>query len=278
MNGQFFFFLRVIVAVLLCGALVGCSSMGKDQEALAPEAPEVLYQKAEAAMAEENYKQATQFFEEVERQHPYSEWSTRAQMMGAYASYLDQRYDEAIAALDRYIDLHPGASDVDYAFYLKAMCYYERITDVARDQEMTRRAMDSLDTLIARFPESPYAREATFKRDLTLDHLAGKEMEIGRYYLHRGEVNAAINRFRTVVTAYQTTTHTPEALHRLVEAYLTLGLAQEAVQVAAVLGHNYPGSSWYARSYALLDPEQRARIEDERSIVDRTFDSLLKPD
>jgi outer membrane protein assembly factor BamD len=174
--------------------------------------------------------------------------------------------------------LHPGAEDVDYAYYLKAMCFYEQITDVARDQEMTREALQALDTLIARFPQSKYSRDATLKRDLTLDHLAGKEMEIGRYYLNRGEVNAAINRFRMVIATYQTTTHTPEALHRLVEAYMTLGVNQEAVQVAAVLGYNYPGSKWYERSYALLDPVQRQKLMDDRSILDRTFDSILKPD
>jgi outer membrane protein assembly factor BamD len=269
---------KYVLPLLTVFVLVSCSSNDKNKDEIEAQPVETLYNKADEAMKAENYKEATKYFEEVERQHPYSQWSTRSQMMGAYASYLDQRYDDAIAALDRYIELHPGAEDVDYAFYLKAMCFYEQITDVARDQQMTKNALESLETLIGRFPESKYARDATLKRDLTLDHLAGKEMEIGRYYLHRGEVNAAINRFRAVISQYQTTTHTPEALHRLVEAYLTLGLREEAVQVAAVLGHNYPGSTWYARTYDLLDPAQRQRIADERGILDRTFDSLLKPD
>lgn len=272
---------KVLLCVLLTSVLalplVACSSNDKKDELEAAPVEE-LYGKADAAMKEENYKEATKFFEEVERQHPYSQWSTRAQMMGAYASYLDERYDDAIAALSRYIELHPGAQDVDYAYYLKAMCFYEQITDVARDQQMTKNALEALEVVIRRFPDSQYAREAVLKRDLTLDHLAGKEMEIGRYYLHRGEVNAAINRFRAVIAQYQTTTHTAEALHRLVESYVTLGLREEAVQVAAVLGHNYPGSSWYERSYGLLDPDQQQRLKDDRGFWDKTLDSLLKPD
>ena len=229
-------------------------------------------------MNDERYVEATRYFEEVERQHPYSAWATRAQLMAAYSSYLDQRYDEAVLALDRYIQLHPGASDVDYAYYLKALCFYERISDVRRDQDMTIEAVKGLNALINRFPDSQYTRDAILKRDLTFDHLAGKEMEIGRYYLNRGQVNAAINRFRSVVANFQTTSHVAEALHRLVEAYMTLGLKNEAMQVAAVLGHNYPGSKWYQRSYQLLDDKQRQQIVDERGIVERTIESLLKPD
>lgn len=268
-----------LLPVLCVLALSACSSDGKKLEKL-PEAAqaEELYQKAATAMEEENYVEATKFFEEVERQHPYSIYSTRAQLMAAYSSYLDQRYEEAIVSLDRYIELHPGAEDVDYAHYLRAMCFYEQISDVRRDQEMTVEAVKALNTLINRFPESQYTRDALLKRDLTMDHLAGKEMEIGRYYLNRGEVNAAINRFRTVVVNFQTTSHVAEALHRLVEAYMTLGLKREAMQVAAVLGHNYPGSKWYERSYALLDDTQRQQIIDDRGIIERTMDSLLKPD
>lgn len=198
--------------------------------------------------------------------------------MSAYSSYQAQSYDEAVIALDRFIELHPGNKDIDYAHYLKALCYYEQISDVARDQYMTEQALRALETLIARFPDSKYARDAALKRDLTYDHLAGKEMEIGRYYLNRGHINAAINRFREVIEKYQTTTHTPEALHRLVEAYLTLGLRAEAKQVAAVLGYNYPGSKWYERSFALLDDRTRQEILDERGFVDRTIESLFKPD
>lgn len=238
---------------------------------------ETLFSRATKALENERYKEATKFFEEVERQHPYSQFSTRAQLMSAYSSYLDQRYDEAVISLDRYIQLHPGSSDVDYAYYLKALSFYEQISDVRRDQQRTVEAIQALNTLIKRFPESEYSRDAALKRDLTLDHLAGKEMEIGRYYLERGHINAAINRFRSVVLNFDTTSHVAEALHRLVEAYVTLGLKNEATQVAAVLGHNYPGSRWYERSYALLDDNQRQTIQDDRGIVERTLDRLLKP-
>jgi outer membrane protein assembly factor BamD len=179
--------------------------------------------------------------------------------------------------LDRFIELHPGNKDIDYAYYLKALSYYEQISDVARDQEMTSLAMESMDTLIRRFPDSKYSRDATLKKDLTVDHLAGKEMEIGRYYLNRGHINAAINRFLTVVQKYETTTHTAEALHRLVEAYMTLGLPFEATQVAAVLGHNYPGSEWYKRSFELLDENSRKRLVEDRGVFDKTIESIFKP-
>tara|TARA_R110002072_G_scaffold102995_6_gene226087 strand:+ start:646 stop:1470 length:825 start_codon:yes stop_codon:yes gene_type:complete len=270
---------KVLLPALLVFALTACSGSGKKKDDVVEASTvESLYERASTAMDDERYIEATKYFEEVERQHPYSDLSTRAQLMAAYASYLDQRYEEAIISLDRYIELHPGAADVDYAHYLKAMCFYEQISDVRRDQEMTMEAVRALNTLINRFPESEYSRDAILKRDLTLDHLAGKEMEIGRYYLNRGHVNAAINRFRSVVINFQTTSHVAEALHRLVEAYMTLGLKSEAMQVAAVLGHNYPGSTWYERSYALLDDSQRQQIIDDRGIIERTMDSLLKPD
>ena len=271
-------FNKVFLVLFGLFVLAGCSSSDKQEVPVETASAESLYERASTAMNDERYIEATKYFEEVERQHPYSKWSTRAQLMAAYASYLDQRYDEAIGSLNRYIQLHPGSEDIDYAYYLKALCFYEQISDVRRDQNMTIQAVKSLNTLIARFPNSEYARDAMLKRDLTLDHLAGKEMEIGRYYLNRGHVNAAINRFRSVVANFQTTSHVAEALHRLVEAYLTLGLKGEAYQVAAVLGHNYPGSKWYERSYMLLDDEQRQKIIDERGIVERTLDTLLKPD
>ncbi len=266
--------------VILLGVsltLTACSGSSKNKQPPAEQATvETLYNRASKALEEERYQEATQYFEEVERQHPYSKFARRAQLMSAYASYLDQRYIEAIAGLDRYIQLHPGADDVDYAYYLKALCFYEQISDVRRDQDMTIQAVRALNTLIGRFPESEYVRDASLKRDLTLDHLAGKEMDIGRYYLKQGHINAAINRFRSVVANFDTTSHVAEALHRLVEAYMTLGLRNEAYQIAAVLGHNYPGSKWYARSYALLDDKQRKKIDDERGIVERTLDTLLR--
>ena len=259
-------------------ALASCAADEMDPEQLENRPVESLYNQAADAMDAQEYNAAVTLFEEVERQHPYSQWATQAQLMAGYAYYKETRYDEAVMALDRFIELHPGHEDIDYAYYLKALCYYEQISDVARDQAMTDEALNALDTLTRRFPDSRYARDANLKRDLTLDHLAGKEMEIGRYYLNRGQVNAALGRFTNVVRNFQTTTHVPEALHRLVEAYMTLGLTDQAARVAAVLGHNYPGSAWYADSYKLLDDGQRQKILDERSWVDRTVDSLFRPE
>jgi outer membrane protein assembly factor BamD len=259
-------------------ALSACSS-AKDKDAPLPERPAAdLFNDALAASKAGEFNKANKLFDEVERQHPYSDYATQAQIKSAESSYQALRYDDAIISLDRFIELHPGHPNVDYAYYMKAMCYYEQMTDVRRDQEMTRLALESLDTVISRFPDSRYARDAQLKRDLALDHLAGKEMEIGRYYLTRNEINAAINRFITVVKDYQTTTHVPEALHRLVESYTILGLNDEATRVAMVLGHNYPGTKWYKDSYGLLDPVQRAKLKDERGWVDRTVESILKPE
>jgi len=269
-------FLRSYVLVGMCLALVACGTSEDDIQVEEP--VDTLYNKAADALDSGDYVEATKYFEEVERQHPYSKWATQAQLMAAFSSYQDQRYDEAILALDRFIELHPGNPDIDYAYYLKALSYYEQISDVRRDQEMTKQSLDALNTLINRFPQSKYARDALLKRDLSEDHLAGKEMEVGRYYLGQGQFNAAINRFQEVISKYQTTTHTPEALHRLVECYLSLGLKQQATRIASVLGYNYPGTGWYERSYALLDDQARAQLDDERGMVERTLDSLLKPE
>jgi len=271
-------FKPVLLLFLATLTLAACSSDSDMAERENEQPVDVLYNRAADALDTENYAEATKLFEEVERQHPYSKWATKAQLMAAYSSYLAQRYDEAILALDRFIELHPGNEHIDYAYYLKALSLYEQISDVRRDQEMTVKAYDALGTLIKRFPESKYARDAMLKRDLANDHLAGKEMEIGRYYLNRGHINAAINRFRMVISRYQTTTHTAEALHRLVESYMLLGLTEEATKVAAVLGYNYPGSKWYQMSYDLLDEEARRQIMSERGFVDKTVESLFKPD
>jgi outer membrane protein assembly factor BamD len=267
-----------LLPLLVLGVVLlsGCSSSKKEKPQ--EEQPvEVLYNKASDAMAKDKYDEASKGFDEVERQHPYSPWAVQAELMSAYASYKNQKYDEAQLALDRFIELHPGNKDIDYALYLKALCSYEQISDVARDQSLTKQALNDLETLIRRFPDSRYARDAAIKRDLTLDHLAGKEMEIGRYYQRINELNAAINRFLTVVKDYQTTTHVPEALDRLVECYMTLGLRDQAGKVAAVLGYNYPGSKWYAHAYGLMDPNQRKNLAEKQGIMDRTVNSLFKP-
>lgn len=262
--------------VLLAGAMALLTACGGGEEEInyVERPAEVIYQEAEAALARGNQELAAELFDEVERQHPYSPLATDAQLLAAYALYDAQEYDEAVIALDRFIALNPGNEDVDYAFYLRALCYYEQISDVERDQRMTELALDSLEEVIARFPDTDYGRDAVLKRDLTLDQLAGKEMNIGRWYLRQGHVNAAINRFTAVVQDYQTTTHVPEALHRLTESYVMLGLPDEAERVAAVLGYNYPGSDWYQDTYALL-VDEGYRVPEERGLVRRTLDSLF---
>jgi outer membrane protein assembly factor BamD len=263
--------IRSFLAVALVGvALAAC---GEKEEVYVEKPVEELYNAAVNAMASGNYVRAAKQFDEVERQHPYSVWATRAQLQGAYAHYQNNKYDEAIVALDRFIQLNPSNRDVGYAYYLKALCYYEQITDVARDARMTEDALQSLQEVVRRFPESTYARDARVKIDLTYDHLAGKEMEVGRFYQRRNQTLAAINRFRTVVDKFQTTSHVPEALHRLVESYMSLGLVDEARRTTAVLGHNYPGSEWYRDSFALVGTGEMPK--DERpGMVNRTLNAL----
>jgi outer membrane protein assembly factor BamD len=253
--------LGVVLGLALLAS--ACSSTPKDDYTERP--VEDIYNSAMDKFNNSDYKGAAKDFDEVDRQHPYSVWATKAQLMGAYSLYEMQKYDESIVALDRFIQLHPGNRDTAYAYYLKGLCYYIQITDVGRDQKVTDQALKAFEELIRRFPDTRYARDARLKLDLTRDHLAGKEMEIGRYYENKGQYLAAINRFRRVVDDYQTTTHVPEALHRLTESYLALGVVDEARTTAAVLGHNYPGSEWYRDSYALLtgipanaNPEQPA--------------------
>ena len=261
-------------------AVTACGSDDKSLDSkFEPDTPvETLYNQAASELDQKNYERAFALFNEVERQHPYSQWATRAQLMAAYAAYQAQDYNESLLALDQYIRLHPGHKDIDYAYYLKALNFYDQISDVGRDQEMTQLARENFESLLRVYPNSKYARDARLKLDLVLDHLAGKEMSIGRYYLVRNQYSAAIKRFMNVVKDYQTTTHTPEALHRLVEAYLSLGIREEAVRVAAVLGYNYPGSVWYEDTYKLLNEEERQKLMDDRGFFDRTFESLFRPE
>ncbi|MEQ1705622.1 MAG: outer membrane protein assembly factor BamD [Rickettsiales bacterium] len=242
----------LLSASLVC-FLAACSS-GKDDDIAQkpPESAEKLYSDARTKVDEENYKEAIKTFEEVERQHPYSSWATNAQVMSAYSSYEMEDYDSAVSTLERFVKLYPDNESTPYAYYLISMCYYDQISDVGRDQKITEQALVALREVVRRFPDSNYARDAKIKLDLTLDHLAGKEMQVGRYYLKRDDTLAAVNRFRYVVENYQTTSHTPEALHRLVEAYLKLGVTEEAKRYAAVLGHNFPNSLWYRDSYKLM--------------------------
>jgi outer membrane protein assembly factor BamD len=242
--------LRWLGAVTLVSTLAACGGGKKDVYVEKP--VDDLYNKAMDEMVEDRYAAAAKTFDEVESQHPYSVWATKSQIMAAYAQYEAGNYGEAIVSADRFIQLHPGHRDIAYAYYLKAISYYVQITDVGRDQKITEQALKALDDVVRRFPDSKYARDAKLKLDFTRDHLAGKEMEIGRYYLKRGQYLAAMNRFKRVIDNYQTTTHVPEALERLVECDLALGLYDEAKANAAVLGHNYPGSEWYEDSYALV--------------------------
>jgi outer membrane protein assembly factor BamD len=238
--------------LLAAGLMSGCA-VGVEKKVYVEEPVEDLYNSAVDLMLEGKFRTSTTKFDEVERQHPYSVWSTKAQLMAAYAYYQANRYDEGIVALDRFIQLHPANKDISYAYYLKALSYYEQISDVSRDQKMTQLALTSLRELTRRYPNSKYSRDAKLKLDLTYDHLAGKEMQVGRYYHTQRQYLAAINRFKVVVEKYQTTTHVPEALHRMTEGYYALGLLGEARKTAAVLGHNYPGSKWYINSYEMIE-------------------------
>jgi outer membrane protein assembly factor BamD len=216
-----------------------------------------LYGAAQKTMKRTDYEGAAKLFEEVERQHPYSVWARRAQVMSAFNYYLAEKYSEAISSAQRFLTIHPGNAEAPYAQYLVAMSYYQQIADVARDQTTTQRASEAFNELIRRYPDTRYAADARVKLDLISDHLAGKEMEVGRFYQRSGQWLAATYRFRNVIDQYQTTTHAPEALERLVESYLALGIPDEARKAAAVLGRNYPGSYWYKQSLKLLDEQQR---------------------
>jgi outer membrane protein assembly factor BamD len=244
----------IFFAALAAVALGACGSSAKKKQKFAyVERPvEQIYQDAARAMERKRYDDAVELFGEVERQHPYSPWARRATLMKAFAHYRQNDYEESIEALDQFISLHPGNKDAPYAYYLKAMCNYEQIRDVGRDQDYTNSAVQSLNDVVRRYPQTEYARDARLKLDLTLDHLAGKELDIGRYYQRQGKHIAAINRYKTVINNFQTTGHTEEALYRLTEANLQIGLVEEARQAAAVLGHNYPGSRWYEDAYSLM--------------------------
>jgi outer membrane protein assembly factor BamD len=244
---------RLLRLLVLLPLLAGCGGSSSDESSstnTSTVAPvEDLYNNGIDALNSQRYDSATDQFNLVEQNYPYSSWAVNAQLMQGYTQYLRNRYSEAIATLDRFIQLHPAHRDVAYAYYLRALCYYEQIADIQRDQRGTELAMSALQEVVNRFPDSAYARDARLKIDLCRDHLAGKEMEIGRWYQGQHLYEAAIGRFQRVVDDYQTTNHVPEALHRLTEIYLVLGLREQARKTAAVLGYNYPGSEWYEDSY-----------------------------
>ena len=260
--------LATIVAALLIAGVAACSD---DAEVYLERPVEDLYNEAFNLLLDGDFKDAARGFEEVERQHPYSVWATKAQLMTAYASYQADDYDEAVLAAQRFIELHPGNPDAAYAHYLIGISYYERISDVGRDQRMTELALDTFEEIGRRYLDSKYARDAALKISLARDHLAGKEMEVGRTYQDLEFYLAGINRFRNVVAEYQTTSHVPEALLRLTECYLALGVVAEAQAAAAVLGHNFPGSEWYQDSYALLEERELEPRLNESSWLARIF-------
>ena len=245
-------FLAVATAAL--GLTAGCAgSKAKKDVAYVARDVDTLYAAAKDRLDRGDAKQAAALFDEVERQHPYSPWARRAQLMSAFSYYAARDYPKSVQSAQRFLSIHPGNKDAPYAYYLVALCYYEQISDVTRDQKITQQALTALTEVTRRYPTTTYATDARLKLDLVNDHLAGKEMEIGRFYQRSGKWLAGTLRFRSVVEKYQQTSHTPEALYRLVESYLVLGLPEQAQKSAAVLGSNYPGNEWYERAYKLMN-------------------------
>ena len=249
--------LRLTFIGTLALIVSACSLLGgndaKEKLAYIERPAELIYNQAFERIERNDWTRANLLFQEVERQHPFSKWARRAMLMSAYASYRTADYEESIATAQRFISLHPGNESTPYAYYLIAINYYDQIYDVGRDQATTVSAEAALQQVVRRYPDSDYARDARLKLELTQDHLAGKEMDVGRYYLRQGQELAAIGRFKNVVSNYETTSQTEEALHRLVESYVSLGIINEAKLVGSVLGYNYPESEWYQDSYDLLE-------------------------
>lgn len=242
----------IIISSLL---LLSCSSK-KDSVIDQQGSAETIYNEATTLLENKSYTKAIEKFQEVERMYPYSKLANKSQIMSAFANYKDTEYEKAIAIIERFVKLNPGNKDVPYAYYLKALCYFDQVSSVKKDQSYSLLAMDAFKELLARFPDSEYARDANLKIDVLNDRIAGKEIEVGRFYLSRQNYIGAINRFKVVVENYQTTSHIEEALSRLVETYLTMGIEPEAIKYASVLGHNYPKSKWYKNSYKLLVGEK----------------------
>ncbi|MEP4038081.1 outer membrane protein assembly factor BamD [Pseudophaeobacter sp.] len=258
---------KFISAALLMAALSGCGGDGGAADQTVPlesYTPQQIFERGEFELARSRTKDAAFYFSEIERLYPYSEYAKQALIMQAFANHQSKDYEGSRGAAQRFIDFYPTDEDAAYAQYLLALSYYDQIDEVGRDQGLTFQALQSLRTVIEVYPDSEYATSAILKFDLAFDHLAGKEMEIGRYYLRRGHYTSAINRFRVVVEDFQTTSHTAEALHRLVEAYLSLGLTEEAQTAGAILGHNYQSTDWYEDSYKLLT-SQGLKLKDRGS-------------
>jgi outer membrane protein assembly factor BamD len=240
--------LALILSLAACG---GDKQAINDMETHVPPV-DSLYNNGIDALRGRRYPLATAEFEVLQQNYPYSGYVANAQLMEGYSNYLQDKYPDAVQQLDRFLLLHPTSPDAAYAFYLRALCYYEQVADVQRDQQGTIEAMNALEEVISRFPQSPYARDAQLKIDLCRDHLAGKEMLVGRFYQQQRNYESSVNRYQRVVQDFQTTNHVPEALERLVEIYLDLGLTDQARRTASVLSYNYPGSTWYRHTYSML--------------------------
>lgn len=268
--------LCVILGLGACSSLPDLNPFGDAEPELkvGEVSAEQLYAKALNTVNNGSAKLAATQFEDVERQHPYSTWARRSMLMSAYAHYERDSFDDAVNASKRFLALYPGHDDAPYAYYLIALSYYEQISDVGRDQAMTKKALKALDDLIRRYPYSDYSKDAEQKAVLARDHLAGKEMKIGRYYIDKKAYIAAINRFKVVVSKYQRTSHAPEALMRLSEAYLALGVTSEAQTAAAILGHNFPDTKWYDDAYVMLKSGGLEPRENKGSWLSRVWKSI----
>jgi outer membrane protein assembly factor BamD len=262
---------RVLALCALAATLCACSMF--DRETVAPDEPaDKLYNEGLYLLNQKkDPKEAAKKFEEVDRQHPYSEWARKSLIMSAYAYYESGAYDDCISTAQRYVTLHPGSPDAAYAQFLIGSSYFDQIPEISRDQARTEKAVETLDEVVRRYPNSEYAVAAKRKIEMARDQLAGKEMEVGRWHLQRREFTGAINRFKVVVTRYQRTRHVEEALMRLTEAYMALGIVDEAQTSAAVLGHNFPESRWYKDAYALMQSRGLQPSENKGSWISRAF-------
>ncbi|QIB36128.1 outer membrane protein assembly factor BamD [Ancylobacter pratisalsi] len=269
--------LRLVGLVVVGASLSGCAGMfdTDKEEKIYPDVPaEQRYNEGLTLMEKQDYAEAMRRFEDVDRQHPYSELARKSILMIAYINYSLGNYDECIAASRRYLALHPGSADAAYAQFLMASSYYDQIPDISRDQTRTQRAIDALEDVVRKYPDSEYAVSAKKKLEIARDQIAGKEMMVGRYYLEQRNYAGAINRFKVVVTRYQTTRHVEEALYRLTEAYMALGVISEAQTSAAVLGYNFPESSWYKDAYKLVQSRGVDPKLNEKSWIAKAFKGI----
>jgi outer membrane protein assembly factor BamD len=270
-SSQWLLAARLCALVLVVAALPACSWFSKEE--VVPDDPaDKLYNEGLYLLNNKrDYRQAAKRFEEVDRQHPYSEWARKALIMSAYAHYEGTSYDDSVNAAKRYVTLHPGSPDAAYAQFLIGSSYFDQIPDITRDQQRTERALTALDEVVRKYPNTEYAAGAKRKMEIARDQLAGKEMNTARYYQKKRDYVAAINRFKVVITRYQTTRHVEEALMRLTETYMSLGIVNEAQTAAAVLGHNFPDSPWYKDAYGLVRGGGLEPREDQGSWISRAF-------